>query len=464
MAPLRRGSEDNMSTVTEKQRKGYGGNVHFLPHREADPDNSAILFELRIENFRHIQRAFGEDVAREVLGGLHRVLAEVLHADDFVVPEPCGTINAIVRNGAALAGRSFRDWLGDFFELMPLIAVDTTVGRVHLWVNASWRIAEGVVNDRRTAVVDTEFAGLPFRGDLPGDSVAWAEQYRSDMALVGKAIPAIAGAISDGAGALEMDMHWQAVRDVNASNSILYHEMLVRLVDRNGSSTSPEAIFLALERLGFVRPIDHHLMSRVIDELEAAPDVALGVNISARSLCSDIWWDEIKARLKRSPNVARRLVVEITETTPIPSISDAVCVVTNLRRLGCMIALDNFGAGYTSVRQQIALSPDIVKIDPLFLRRAVHCQEHRETLRHLVGLARSLRAIVVAEGVETSEQAEVALDVDAVWQQGHHWGAPGAVRLWRMACRESGIGQITRSISLAGLANVSNLTSEGRPL
>jgi len=451
-----------MSTVTEKQRKGYGGNVHFLRHREAASDNTAIQFELRIENFRHIQRAFGEDVAREALGDLHRALAEVLHADGFVVPEPCGTINGIVRNGTALAGSSFRDWLGDFFELMPLIAVDTTVGRVHLWVNASWCIAEGGANDRRTAVVDAEFAGRPFLGDLPGDSAVWAEQYRSDMALVGKAIPAIAGAVSDGAGALEMNLHWQPVRDVNAPDSILYHEMLVRLVDRNGASASPEAIFLALERLGFVRPIDHYLMSRVIDELEAVPDVALGVNISARSLCSDIWWDEIKARLKRSPDVAQRLVVEITETAPIPSISDAVCVVTDLRRFGCMIALDNFGAGFTSVRQQIALSPDIVKIDQLFSRHAAHSQEYRETLRHLVGLARSFGATVVAEGVETSEQAEVALEAGAVWQQGRHWGAPASVRLWRMACRAPGIGSIRQQRLLSGLANAPKLTSTGR--
>lgn len=427
-----------MPTATKEREKKHGDNIHFLRHRKTAPDNAVIQFELRIENFRHIQRAFGEDVAREALGGIHRVLAEVLQADGIAVPEACGTIDVLVWDVAVFAGSSFRAWLGDFYELIPLIAVDTTAGPVHLWVNANWSIPGGVVNDCVTDFVDAGSVELAFLGDLPGDSAAWAEQYRSDMALAGKVLPAVAGSVFDVGGALEMNLHWQPVRNASMPSSILYHEMLARLVDRSGASSSPAAFFLALERLGFVRPIDHHLISRVIDELEAAPDVILGANISARSLRCDIWWDEIKARLRRNPGAAQRLVIEITETAPIPSISDAVRLMTDMRRLGCMIALDDFGTGYASIRQLLALAPDIVKIDKFFLRRTSHGQEHRETLRHLVGLAHSLGATVVAEGVETPEQAEVALKAGADWQQGYHWGVPGASRLWRLAPREPG--------------------------
>ena len=75
------------------------------------------------------------------------------------------------------------------------------------------------------------------------------------------------------------------------------------------------------------------------------------------------WWDEIKERLRCAPDLARRLVVEITETAAIPDISDAARLVSDLRRVGCRVAIDDLDAGFASVRQLLALAPDIVKIE-----------------------------------------------------------------------------------------------------
>jgi len=277
------------------------------------------------------------------------------------------------------------------------------------------------------------------------------------MALASKLLLAIAPAEPGRNAAPTPALFWQPIRHAGDSSAIFYHEALIRLIDHDFEPRSPAATFLSLERLGLVRVVDHYVISQVLDELEMAPDIVLGVNISARSVVRDKWWDEIKDRLQRAPDLAGRLVIEITETAAIPDVSSAVRLVSDLRRLGCRIAIDDFGTGFSSVRQLLALAPDIVKIDRFFLRRGMACDRQREALRHLIALARSLGATVIVEGVESDEQAEVALEAGGIWQQGYHWGRPAASRSWRFTGGFPDTGKLARTTGgVSGLVTPRN--------
>jgi EAL domain-containing protein (putative c-di-GMP-specific phosphodiesterase class I) len=268
-----------------------------------------------------------------------------------------------------------------------------------------------------------------------GDDEDWAAQYRRDMML---AAQALAGTEEE-----RLELRWQAVRSASAPERALYHEGLARLISREGQPLSPAAFVPALERLGLVRAFDRDVFTLVLNELENFPGARLGVNISAQSARLDGWWFSTLERLRANPDLARRLVVEITETAALTG--EAHRFVSALRRLGCRIALDDFGVGHASVRNAMALMPDIIKVDAFFLRRAGSSDQSEALLEHLVGIAAHCAPVVIVEGVETAAQSRMAerlqaryqSPANACWQQGYHFGHAVHWREWRHEASEA---------------------------
>lgn len=248
----------------------------------------------------------------------------------------------------------------------------------------------------------------------------WFAIYKSDMQVVAHAF----GCARDG----RLNPHWQPVCDCRDSSHILYHEALARFGDR-GESLSPAVIFPALERIGMASAFDKIMVRHVLAELRADPIATLGVNISASSAHMGGWWREILRDLTDCPDVANRLVVEITETEPILRIDETVTFAHMLRAAGATLALDDYGAGFTTIRELMDLMPALVKIDALFLHRAMHEPGISHSLPHLIGLIRGLGGTVIIEGVENQAMVHMAYASGARWQQGYHYRRPSPIRL-----------------------------------
>lgn len=440
-----------------RQDEAGAGNVHILRPPGGLFGGDSARFSLRIENYACIRRAYGEDIARTALAGLLRVLTELFLADAVAEPEASsGGIDLLVWRGAALGDGSLPDaaqaWLDEFCWLVPQMSFETSAGPIHLWVSGRWETADalsGRFESGQSGACDVRFVG-----DGPDGLSDWPERYRADMALAASLLPGIVDDESGDDPDRELALAWQPVRDAACADAVLWREARGRVLDLRGNVQSTDEMILALERLGFVRVVDHQVVSRVVDELEAALDVVLAVKISARSLCDDAWWDQIKAHLRARPDVARRLVLEIAEAVGKPGISEAVRFVTGMRLLGCRIALVDFGTGYASIRELLTFAPDFVKIDSFFVRLLAMSPGARETLAHLIGLGHSLGATVVVEGVDTQEQADLVLAAGGHWQQGDHWGGASLYRSWRL----SGGG------SLLQATGPENLPADGGPV
>jgi len=104
-----------------------------------------------------------------------------------------------------------------------------------------------------------------------------------------------------------------------------------------------------------------------------------------------------------------------------------------LRELGCGIALDDFGAGFTSLRHLQALAVDTVKIDGSFVRNLGQNYDNQVFLRHLVGLANGLGLATVAECVETAHEAAILRREGVGFLQGYYFGKPSIERAWAKA-------------------------------
>jgi EAL domain-containing protein (putative c-di-GMP-specific phosphodiesterase class I) len=192
----------------------------------------------------------------------------------------------------------------------------------------------------------------------------------------------------------------------------------MRIQDADGSMIPATDIIPIAERLGLVRLIDQRVLELVIAELVAAPHMQASVNVSPASTTDPDWWARLGALLRTHSNVAERLIVEITEMTAIHNIDDARGFVTRVKDLGARIAIDDFGAGYTSFRNLRKLGVDLIKIDGAFVQNLARSEDDRTFVRTMIGLGRGLGLKTVAEWVQNEQAASLLAEWGCDYLQG----------------------------------------------
>jgi EAL domain-containing protein (putative c-di-GMP-specific phosphodiesterase class I) len=215
-----------------------------------------------------------------------------------------------------------------------------------------------------------------------------------------------------------------------ASGKVDYFECLLRMRDEQGNIVAGAQFITTIEHLGLIGLIDRFALEKTIEELGAHPGVTLGFNVSGLTACDRPWLRSLIAQLQNRPDLGCRLVVEITETAALYDINETARFVDTLRQAGCRVALDDFGAGHTSLRHLQALAIDIVKIDGSFVRNLANNPENQVLLRHLVGLTKSFGLSTVAECVETAEDAALLRAEGVGYLQGFYLGPPTTERPW----------------------------------
>jgi EAL domain-containing protein (putative c-di-GMP-specific phosphodiesterase class I) len=231
-----------------------------------------------------------------------------------------------------------------------------------------------------------------------------------------------------------------------ATGEIDYFECLLRMREENGAIRGGSEFVAALEAQGTIGMIDHHVLDMALGELARHPQVKLGFNISGLTACDRIWLRHLVSGLRQSPGMASRLVVEITETAALSDLEESARFVDTVRAAGCRVALDDFGAGHTTLRHLEYLAIDTVKLDGSLVRFLRTSPAHRVVLRHLVGLAKSIGFSLVAEGVESREEAALLSAEGVGYLQGYHFGAPTTERAW--------LAEASRSVATAKLDKV----------
>jgi diguanylate cyclase (GGDEF)-like protein len=209
-----------------------------------------------------------------------------------------------------------------------------------------------------------------------------------------------------------------------------FYECLVRMEQPDGQVLAAPDIVPVAERLGLIRLVDHRVLELVISELAAAPDIQLSLNISPETTMDRDWWSSIESLMLAHPGAGERLIVEITETVAIQDVDDVRGFVTRLKNFGSRIAIDDFGAGYTSFRNLRKLGVDIVKIDGAFVQNITHSADDRAFVQTLIDLARRLHIKTVAEWVQDEEAAVLLRDWGCDYIQGRLIGLASPERRW----------------------------------
>ena len=215
-----------------------------------------------------------------------------------------------------------------------------------------------------------------------------------------------------------------------ASREAAFYECLVRMDQGDGQVLLAPDIVPVAEKLGLIRLVDHRVLELVVAELAASPNVQLSLNISPDTTMDPDWSASIESLMRAHPGVAERLIVEITETVAIHDIDDVRGFVTRLKNFGSRIAIDDFGAGYTSFRNLRKLGVDIVKIDGAFVQNLTRSADDRAFVQTLIDLARRLEIKTVAEWVQDDESALLLRDWGCDYIQGRLIGLASSQRPW----------------------------------
>ncbi len=148
------------------------------------------------------------------------------------------------------------------------------------------------------------------------------------------------------------------------------------------------------------------------------PDFRASLNVSPLSAIDPDWWSTLTSLLRLNTTVAERLTIEITETVAIQDIDELRSFVARVKDFGCRIAIDDFGAGYTSFRNLRKLGVDMIKIDGAFIENMIASEDDRAFVLTLLDLARRLKLKTVAERVQREDIARALADYGCDYLQG----------------------------------------------
>lgn len=226
----------------------------------------------------------------------------------------------------------------------------------------------------------------------------------------------------------ELHLEYQPVVD-SRTGTMIGVEALLRWQPPGRERIMPDDFIPVAEETGLIVAIGTwvlHDACRQLREWRSAfpdlPSLTMGVNVSSRQLLSSELLDMVREAMQGIG--VDRLCLEITETAAAQITDTALHTLQQLRALGVSVAIDDFGSGYSSLARLRYLPVDVLKIDREFISNATSSAGDRSVVVAIAALAQALGLTVVAEGVETAQQATLVLDAGCELAQGYYYGRP----------------------------------------
>ncbi|MEJ2256015.1 MAG: EAL domain-containing protein [Woeseiaceae bacterium] len=207
-------------------------------------------------------------------------------------------------------------------------------------------------------------------------------------------------------------------------------EILLRMADSDGVRVPSKALFSAAERYGMMPQIDRWVVSRTLARLAESraqvdgQNAIFAINLSGQSLGDDEILAFIEQEIEQSGLPASCLAFEITESAAVSNLANAQEFIERLHRLGCTIALDDFGAGLSSFAYLKNFKVDMLKIDGGFVRDITENRISESMVAAITQVAKVMELQTVAEYVETDKTRELLITLGVDFAQGHITGKP----------------------------------------
>lgn len=397
---------------------------HALAYAERYDAPGAYL-AVQLNDLPLISDAYGHDTADTVLVAIGQALDQCLRASDIVgriAPDQFGII------ASACAEKDIEQTAEKIITAVQQATVRCSVGPIHLSVSIGGVTFPGTVRTSHEAMSKADVALEHARKSGANHFIAY--NLSEEQRLGRRRNLVIAKQIQTALQTDGLALAFQPVVE-SATQEVSFYECLLRMREGADRFVNASAFMRIAEEMGLVRLIDRRVLDMVVKELKSSPDVTLAMNISGLTTTDPAWLRSLFAQVKGCPEVAERLIIEITETAALHDIEETIRFVSAVREVGCRVALDDFGAGYTSFRHLKALAVDVVKIDGSFITNLIDQPQDFLFVKTLQDLAEGFSLKTVAECVETREVAEMLAREGVHYLQGYYFGRPSFDRPWR---------------------------------
>ncbi len=213
-----------------------------------------------------------------------------------------------------------------------------------------------------------------------------------------------------------------------ASGQVSHYEVLVRMRSDKGTFLPPDKFIPTAEQFGLIQRVDRVVVGKAIRSLASLPvqqsNVSFSINLSGLSVGDPDMYRYIEEVITKNGINPKRITFEITETAACEQLNSAIEFISQIRKLGCKISLDDFGVGFSSFSYLKHLRADILKIDGSFIRDIHNNNADQLFVKALVDVAQGMGMQTVAEFVENQEIVELVSKLGVDYLQGYHIGRP----------------------------------------
>jgi diguanylate cyclase (GGDEF)-like protein/PAS domain S-box-containing protein len=380
----------------------------------------AVLF-LDLDGFKHINDSLGHPIGDKLLQSIGKRLADCVRGSDTVSRQGGDEFVVLLSEvehseDAAITAR----------RMLSAVAEPHTIGHHDLHVTTSIGVsvypddgldAETLIKNADTAMYQAKENGRQsYQFFKPSMNVRAVERQSIEESLR-RALERC-----------EFTLNYQPLIDLK-TGEISGAEALLRWTNPARGLVSPAQFIPVAEDCGLILPIGKWVLREACKQARAWQNagLALGtiaVNISAMEFRDDKFLEEVFAIINDTGLDPKFLELELTESVLMERAEATESILKTLRARGVQVAVDDFGTGYSSLSYLRRLPIDALKIDQSFVRQLTTDPDETTIVTAVIGMGRSLKLRVVAEGVETQQQLAFLQEHECDEAQGYYFSRP----------------------------------------
>jgi diguanylate cyclase len=381
--------------------------------------STTALLLIDLDRFKEVNDTLGHHVGDQLLAQIGPRLAGALRAGDTVarlggdefavlLPEVDGL------SGALDVASRLREALAEAFNVEDVeLDVDASIGVV---------ISGAHGNDAQTLLQRADIAMYVAKQQKRGVVVYDPENDDHSPERL-----SLLGQLRRGIERGELFLQYQPKMDLKTME-VVGVEALVRWQHPDRGMVPPNDFIPLAEHTGLIGPLTMSVLNMALAQVKVWADsghhIPVAVNISARNLSDDTFADKVKGLLVEHAVASGLLEVEVTESAVMLEPEKAARILNELHAIGVRIAIDDFGAGYTSLAQLKNLPISELKIDKSFILAMHSNADDAMIVKSMIDLGHSLNMKVVAEGIETAHAVNTLADLQCDIGQGYHLCRP----------------------------------------
>ncbi len=404
---------------------GLPNRVHFndyldreLERAQANGWTIAVL-GIDLDRFKEINDLRGHDTGDKVLKTIASRLAALLQPGEFTARVGGDEFACVKRYTSMDDLHEFTARLEN--ALYEPIRFDAFEGNTGGSIGVALFPQDGA--DAATLISNADLAMYRAKADKER-TICFYEKQMDDAARARKSLTAELRCAAENG---ELELHYQ-VQNMVRTGEISGFEVLLRWRHPQRGMVSPVEFIPMAEECGAIVEIGEWVLrTACIESLAWATPHRIAVNVSAVQLTQGDFAHTVQSILVETGFPPNRLEIEITESAIISDKVRALHALRRIRALGVAVAIDDFGAGYSSLETLRTFPFDTIKLDRSFTHGLERDAQAKAIVRAVLALGKSLEIPVLAEGVETPEQLSILRTEGCSEAQGYLLGRPGRV-------------------------------------